>query len=306
MTTAIAAVDFSVWNFWAGEVDDIPFDWGRRMQYSALASATYGTTATGANGIYLRYCTSPTITNCTTSGTAEGLLVQDTTGVVVTGGTYTGGTKHGACFGVDGYPGGTVTGSITGAQVVATQGHGLIIGAGCSAFAVSDCSLISGGDHALVVKENDGTTITRCVSVGATNSGTASGSAFYAKAATNCSITHSSLRCSAYQVSQIGFNDVTTHTSDHVTVTDCTMTATGTANLLNYSGTNITSDRNAYTLSGTGNWGTANGTSGIASLAALRTAWSGYTPTGNDGASVLGNRRHRSVFAWVRPVLWRV
>jgi hypothetical protein len=48
--TAFAARDFAVWDMVSGEVDDFPFDWARRMQYSANASATYGQTATGQSG----------------------------------------------------------------------------------------------------------------------------------------------------------------------------------------------------------------------------------------------------------------
>jgi len=256
---------------------------------SAVAPATgvaiSGVTATGANGIYLRYCTSPTITNCTTSGTAEGLHVQDTTGVVVTGGTYTGGTNHGLCLGVDGESGGTVTGSVVGPTIVnATTGHGLLIGAGCTGVAVSACT-VTGGDYAIVAKECTGCTFTGCSATGHTYAGAAAAGAVYFKAAVNCSITRSTLACDAYQTSLIGINSVSGHTCSGITITDCTLTASGSANLVNYSGTTITSDRNAYTLSGSGNWGTANGTSGIASLAALRTAWSGYTPSGNDANS---------------------
>lgn len=47
MATAYAAVDYNIVNLWAGEVEDLTFDWTRRMLYSARASATFGTTATG-------------------------------------------------------------------------------------------------------------------------------------------------------------------------------------------------------------------------------------------------------------------
>ena len=47
MTTAYAAIDYNIANLWAGEVEDLTFDWTRRMLYSARASATFGTTATG-------------------------------------------------------------------------------------------------------------------------------------------------------------------------------------------------------------------------------------------------------------------
>lgn len=48
--TAFAAKDYAVRDLWAGEVEDFAFDWDRRMKYSALASATYSPTATGASG----------------------------------------------------------------------------------------------------------------------------------------------------------------------------------------------------------------------------------------------------------------
>lgn len=48
--TAFAGIDYSVLDFWAGEVLDVPFDWSPRMRYSAGTSALYATTATGVSG----------------------------------------------------------------------------------------------------------------------------------------------------------------------------------------------------------------------------------------------------------------
>jgi len=255
-----------------------------------------------------------TFNGCAISGAGRGVRTILAGTIAITGGSITGGTNcgidangaaitvtsclitnnsatHAAMFGVDGTAGNTTTGSITNCTILrstALAGHALLIGAGCSGFIADTITAIQAYDYAVVVKECAGAIVRNCGLTG--GSTVAANAALYFKAATGASATNNTLVTGANFGVRVLKGD-TNNKSGTVTLTNNTLTTTGTAVALDWGDSTNDSgggvcDFNSYNVHSSGVIGNVRAALGITTLAGLIAAWSGYGGSNDTHSTV--------------------
>jgi hypothetical protein len=234
-----------------------------------------------------------TITGATVIGYKTAALLWGIDTLTVTGGFYSSVTGAGMAFGPDDNSAvNPTTGTLTGTLIRAWGGHGLIVGANAQNVTVSGVNVV-GGNYGLVLKECfDVDVVDSIITGGVSNvDGRYLGPAVFFKAATRTKVRRCQLTS---QLSQYGaiFMDSggTGHTNLDCELTDNWITAEGATDAFYHNvgadAGGFVCDRNTYAIVGSGNYGRVNGVLGIATIAALRTAWSTYGDGTNDAASV--------------------
>jgi len=226
-----------------------------------------------------------TVANCAISANTSGVRLLGVAGCVVRDSTIATGTSYAMQIGTDGPAGLTSSGTVSNCTISSTSGHAVIFGAGVNSGSIAD-STISGGDNALVLKECSNVVAERCT----IKNGTAN--SLYLKGAQSCVVRACAIENTVGGTLLKAVANPETGTKiQNNTVRNCWLHAGGTALLLNWGaasedagGSSV--DGNAYRVDGSAAWGSVRGTT-VASLAAVRAAWSGYTPSGNDAASVV-------------------
>ena len=259
-----------------------------------------------------------TLTNCTVSGnnyTGTYCVSGDgSSAVVVTivGGTYTatglfataayaiqvqGGTAAisniaatrdetpTVVIGSDGASALVTTGTISGCTISSGTSHSLLIGYNATV-SVSN-SVMTGGDYGVLVKMNDGTTLTNCAVSGG------SSSAVFFKGALNASMTNCSVSNTAAYLVTAGVGD-SGQKCQNLQVEHNTLWGTGTAAIFNWAGSSgeaggSVCDYNTYRPQGSGLFGSVYGTAGLTSMSGLRNAWLTYDVPSNDSHSRIYN-----------------
>ena len=240
-----------------------------------------------------------TLTDCDvtggTGGSGQALSFNGATNITVTGGTYRNSDANTVVqFGYDGPSGGlATTGTIKDVTIVkplTASGHALMLGNGITSFTADGIIVNSCYDYAVVVKCNSGVTVKNSrLFAGQAKTPAA---AIYVKGATGATIQYNSLFAvdSGYCF-QLLNEETTTRRSLNTTFTNNLMAALGNSAIYNIGGTahdsgGTTVNYNIIDISrSTGKIGSVRTTSSITSLAGLRTAWSGYSVTGNDALS---------------------
>jgi hypothetical protein len=226
--------------------------------------------------------TAVTLTNLTATGVVwvRGALND----LTITGGTF---TSSGIALqiGEDGVGANQIlSGEISGATVQSATSHSLLIGGGCVSLAASNVQ-VTGGDYAVIFKENAGGSITASNLTG----GTAGG--LYFKAATNAAATNNTIRSTQSPCVQLQRGD-TLNKCQNVTLTNNRIFATGTGKCLNW-GDNVhdlgggVCDYNVYDPRSTGKLGAVRADADVQTLAELQAAWAGYGDGSNDTHSRL-------------------
>lgn len=112
------------------------------------------------------FATTANFTNLTVTSSGSAFVSNGVTGIVITGGTYqVTGNGFGMIFGADGEAGNTTTVTVTNATVIhniATTGHSVLFGAGCTSCIANGVVIQSSYDYGLVIKENTGTEVENC------------------------------------------------------------------------------------------------------------------------------------------------
>ncbi len=244
----------------------------------------------------IRGYTSPdlvSIINCSVTAVQYAVYVNGCTNWSLTGGSFSNtGAFHCLEFGIDGYTLGVATTvkltGVTASHPNGVTGHCCIIGQGCVNCVVDGLTVATCNDYALVIKQNTGTEVKNCLLV----SGTAA--ALYCKAAVSPNCHANYLTGASAPAFQVLCDPANGAKCQNVNFQGNMLTATGTGSLL-FWGTDATDDlgggvcdNNFYHDGGSGHFGTVRAAGpGIANLAALQAAWSGYSNPNNDAHSQL-------------------
>lgn len=225
---------------------------------------------------------------CTASGAANygciiGGVISD---LLISGGTYTAVGAVALKIGEDAVSLDAIaSGEIIGVTTRSTSSHALLIGGGCVNLSVSGITSY-GGDYAVVVKENSGTTITSSHMTGGSTS------ALYFKAATNSVVTLNTILNTAGVCVQVLENAVSGNRCQNITLTNNKIYATGSAGIFNWGGDTAdvgggVCDYNTYKARGSAKFKAVRADDTIETLAELRAAWADYDVTTNDSHSKL-------------------
>jgi len=292
---------------------DASYRAGLQIQPSGVASAT-GIVVSGcsftqrslnsAGGIVASGWTagataSGIIENCSMRMYGECILLNGGTWTL-RGGTYDSNTSHAIVFGQDAITGGfPTTATVSDIVTRCVSGHAFLFGNGSVNCTLTN-SILVGGDHALVLKESSGHSVRGCVLFGGTSA------AAYFKAASSCVISNNTIYAFASGGFALRYNQGDTPNFNKCSA--CTFTGNTIhvgENALLYSfcangfaaddsgGSTVVNSNNVLLVTPqAGLYGTVGATTGIATKAALLTAWSAYTLTTNDNATNFGGQAY--------------
>lgn len=240
-----------------------------------------------------------TISGCTCSMPGFPLWVDGITAFLVDGCNFTSAVKMGLMIGGDGAAtAGANSGTVSNSTITAAASHALLVGWLSDGVTIQGCT-VNGGNQGVVVKACTNVVVTGCSLIG----GAAADYALLFKGATNSQATLNKIRGS-YSLSGavVGLEVNGATKCQNITLTRNKIKGSGSARLLLWGNDTHDAgggvcDYNQYKAGGTNRFGNVRDTSNIATLAALRAAWSGYGDGSNDSHSKLLRQPSFVVFA---------
>lgn len=245
-----------------------------------LPTIEFEGTASGADADIL-------INGGTYTNTSSGAVLESTVGnALLRNAIFSGSTGYGLVIGEEGATTDTCIADVDGCTISSVSSHAVLFGHGSDGSTIDD-SNITGGDLGLVFKRTDGCSANNCT----IDDGTTGALLF--KGATNCSATNCEISNDSGDCVRVLEDDADGTDSGDITLTDNTITATGSADIFNWGGDTQDSggsicDRNTYDISGTsGNLGSVRNDADVEDLTQLQAAWSDYDVTTNDSNSTV-------------------
>lgn len=240
-----------------------------------------------------------TIENCSMRMYGECILLNGGTWTM-RGGTYHSTTSHAVVFGSDSISSGFPTvANVNDVVIQCVSGHAFLFGNGCTNCSLTN-SLIIGGDYGIVLKESSGHSVRGCTIYGGSTA------AVYYKAVSGCTISGCTIHAFLSGAYAVRYNQGDTPNFNKCS--GCALSANTihvgeNAFVYNFcpngfaaddtGGTTVFNNNDVLLVTPqVGPYGTIGATVGIATEAALLTAWSGYGGGTNDNATDFGGQAY--------------